>query len=281
MELASHNALIQDKRFQEEEIPKQAENLSKRLSLALAPIFIEPSNACNVKPESWGQTAHVYEERHLHFKELFAAALRAKAYTVLTDQNYNFTVHPPGKLEHSNETDEPASRHAHPPGEQSWLLARLCSYPSTWTLYPRCDGLDGLDDSLIQYKNFARKTPEDKVESILYAVDLRVTRYKPTRSRSRALDRSAEALSSIYDEQEPEADVDIEAQVEAEVEATPHRPKKKAKLSSLQPSRSLPGRKNVPSHAKHAEGLLGSLQTGTDMRKQVSKYGSPTCKRGS
>jgi len=169
LDLTAHHSLIESKQFQENEIPKRAGALAARLSKALATLFPQSSNdAGNAMFEAWGEPHDVSENRRFRLLGIFEKALKLKAETVTTDQQYEFIVFPPGTSHGENSTtsissrQEAASNSHCQESPSAWLHASIHAYPAVSST-PR----DKMADAVVQSMNFITKSEAEKAEGCL------------------------------------------------------------------------------------------------------------------
>ncbi|KAI9055337.1 hypothetical protein LZ554_000296 [Drepanopeziza brunnea f. sp. 'monogermtubi'] len=190
LELATYNALIEEKGFQEIVIPRKAEELATRLSQALGPLFTNNTQ----HPESWGDNLDVSEERHARFMEVFENALRLKASIVAVDQSFEFVLYEPGTT-----TNHTASQ-----DQAHWKLASMHIYRSEASS-PR----DALEDAIVKSKNMVNKNEEQRTHSSLHTKILFVPKQVSGDIASREITsryRSVSVESSSGDEEDRDSD---------------------------------------------------------------------------
>lgn len=112
--------------------------------------------------DAWGQEVNVFEYRKFRFEQMFEAALRIKAYTTITDQTFEFIVHPPGT--NSEDVPENGPEIADDDEEQCWILGTLQSRRQNLTSNPR----DSLIDALVGANCFVEKRPGISDDKILH-----------------------------------------------------------------------------------------------------------------
>ena len=177
LELAAYDTLISDARFQEKLIPARAGDLAIRFSEALASLFPRSANESpELHSKSWGQIPLTYEDRIFHIGEIFEVALRFKAFTMTSDEKYEFVVVPPGSLtagqyQAGNEQDglEQADVEATNDHEASYVLATLHVMPLEASI-PR----DPMADALVNSKNFASTSGEERALRTKYQKSIHV-----------------------------------------------------------------------------------------------------------
>ncbi|KAF8849940.1 hypothetical protein BDZ45DRAFT_216706 [Acephala macrosclerotiorum] len=153
LEMAAYHAMTEEERFNETNVPRKAEEFADRLSMALAPFFIQADGApLNGTFASWGQDENQSLDRQFRFKEIFETALRLKAATVTTDETYDFILHPFGTLNKLQEsrTGEVISRETRMAKGDLWLHASLVTYEA----HPS-SARDLFANALVQSNNFS------------------------------------------------------------------------------------------------------------------------------
>jgi hypothetical protein len=185
LDLVAHHILIDRSHFQENTIPYNAKELAARLSKALAGLFSRSDNEReNAIFESWGQDRLVWENRRCRFTGIFEAILRLKAFTVTTDQLYEFVVYPPG-TSHIGEAQRKArTAQSSRPNTSSdyqsegargcWLHASIHVYPTKASR-----SQDQLADALMNSKNFITRTEREREESCLHTSYIAVPKAEP------------------------------------------------------------------------------------------------------
>ena len=170
LDLAAHMKLIDSSHFQENTIPHKARELAARLSKVLAELFARPDNESEGDIfNSWRCDNAVWEERGFRFAGIFEAVLRLKAFTVTTDQQYEFVVYPPGTSHMREAEKQPRSAQSDrrnisigDPGNDnrpSWRHASIHCYPTKGVL-----AQDPLVDALVDSNNFIARTAQERAE---------------------------------------------------------------------------------------------------------------------
>jgi hypothetical protein len=214
LELAAHDALIDDDHFQDVLIPKKAAELSFRFSRALQPLFThtQAQNQSSVF-ESWGENEDVRDDRRVRLTEIFELALRLKASTVASDHVYEFVVFPPGispaveEVKGPDKTTNNQQRslnerntdHENSP-TQYWLLASIHSYLADASI-PR----KPMTDALVQPKNFVQKTEQERRELTLHTKTIVVPKIESAngshdRGSPFSIESSVELDDDLYSE---------------------------------------------------------------------------------
>jgi hypothetical protein len=97
LNMAAYYLLIERESFQTITIPRKATVFTNVLSQVLAPLFVTQASRSNDPLfHTWGELPDVYQNRRARINKLFKIALRLKASTVLTDEDFEFVVHPLG-----------------------------------------------------------------------------------------------------------------------------------------------------------------------------------------
>jgi hypothetical protein len=100
LDLAAHSSIITSDDFRNHRIPKLAKELAKRLSRALATLFVkDPLDYIQSDLDgfpTWNQEQDVYEQRRTRMRTIFKQALTAKADSLLNLEEYNIVMYLPG-----------------------------------------------------------------------------------------------------------------------------------------------------------------------------------------
>ncbi|TAQ88599.1 hypothetical protein B7494_g3061 [Chlorociboria aeruginascens] len=173
LELEAYRISTSTPSFEDLNITRRATQLAIRLSKALAPLFprFSDDRTCNEANdfETWGEDSVVWNNRNFRFKSIFKTALKLKVATVMTDQDFEFVVYPPGRsyLSNSNDSNLNAGSHSTSEhsevGEKKWIHASFHVYKRNYTGSKTC-----IDDALIRSKNFVIKSQRDKIDSALH-----------------------------------------------------------------------------------------------------------------
>ncbi|KUJ10099.1 uncharacterized protein LY89DRAFT_269873 [Mollisia scopiformis] len=153
LEMAAYRSLTETIYFKESFLPRAANDLADRLSMALVPLFVHTSDASLHEGfASWGEDEVTSKNRQLSLKRMFEAALRLKVATVLTDERYQFQLHPLGTVSKASISDgeyrnNPVARNDDM--TKNWLHASLMVYRGEQS-NPR----DRMEDALVHPKNF-------------------------------------------------------------------------------------------------------------------------------
>jgi uncharacterized C2H2 Zn-finger protein len=162
--MAAYSLLIERESFQSITIPRKATVFTNVLSQVLAPLFVnQASRSDDPLFHTWGELPEVYENRKDRVNKLFTIALRLKASTVLTDEDFEFVVHPLGTsngIEFGENLLDAASNTQHEsPRQQCWLHATICTYegkPES-PRYP-------VRDAAVKLRNFVVKDEESRAK---------------------------------------------------------------------------------------------------------------------
>jgi hypothetical protein len=164
LDLAAHASVITSEKFRTHRIPKLAKELAKRLSRAMAPLFVNESTGHMQSDldgfSTWGQEQDVYEKRRTRLKTIFERALTAKADSLLNLEEYEIVIYPPrAEFKHATmvaENAQGAEQYRDKPGHGS---IDLCIEGAVFS-YPKRklggDGASFINDALVQSRNFSQ-----------------------------------------------------------------------------------------------------------------------------
>ena len=173
--MAAYSLLIKRESFQTITIPRKATVFTNVLSQVLAPLFVKQgSRSDDPLFHTWGEQPDVYENRRDRVNKLFTIALHLKASTVLTDEDFEFLVHPLGTsdgIEIGENLLDAASNSQHEsPRQQCWLHATIYTYEGR-AESPR----NPIRDAAVKLRNFVVKD-EDARENCLIRKKIMIPR---------------------------------------------------------------------------------------------------------
>lgn len=124
--------MITSTEFQEDILARRATELSYRLLQALSPLLFGPINDGERRAfDSPEESFEVYKGLYFRFQEVFKLGLKFKSMTVLSDDQYQFIIHPPDTsnpkdaMEESQTTPSQSSRVERNENFGSWLHATM------------------------------------------------------------------------------------------------------------------------------------------------------------
>jgi hypothetical protein len=163
LDLAAHSSIITSDDFRNHRIPKLAKELAKRLSRALAPLFVKDSLAYIQSDldgfPTWNQEQDVYEQRRTRMRTIFERALTAKADSLLNLEEYAIVIYLPGtefkEATMAAESIEGTEQHR---DKSVGRIVEVCLEAAVFTYSKRKLGGDGpkfINEALVQSRNFS------------------------------------------------------------------------------------------------------------------------------
>jgi hypothetical protein len=179
--LAAHSSIITSHDFRTHRIPKLAKELAKRLSRALAPLFINNSSD-HVQSDldgfsTWGQEPEVYEQRRTRLRTIFERSLTAKADSLLNLEEYKIVIYPPGtEFKDATMVAERMEGTERYRGKPDGCTVDVCIEAAVFS-YPKTkvggDGPRFIANALVQSRNFSQ-TANVQREGVKLLVKARV-----------------------------------------------------------------------------------------------------------
>lgn len=164
LDLAAHGSIITSDDFRNHRIPKLAKELAKRLSKALASLFVNNS-LDHIQSDldgfsTWGQEQDVYEKRRTRLRTIFERGLTAKADSLLNLEGYKIVIYPPGtEFKHATMVAERMEGTERYPDKPDGSTVDFCIEAAVFSYPKRKLGGDGprfITDALVQTRNFSQ-----------------------------------------------------------------------------------------------------------------------------